>query len=172
MPITGARTSASHRGANGAASAPAAVAASVTATVQNTPKRAPSGPQTNLPIAPPTKTSVSASPMVPIEAPFAASASGKKVRNPARDAVSIMPIPNSTGKPGWRNTEGTAAAGRSGAGFAGDDGAIAGRAAKISTPAAIATAPMPSSTAAADAASRAPVASDGNTTFPTSPAVL
>src|SRR3954465_6627973 len=80
MPITGARTSASQSGANGAASAPAAVAPSVTATVQNTPKRAPSGPQTNFPIAPPTKTSVSASPMVPIGAPFA----GRAWRAPLR----------------------------------------------------------------------------------------
>src|SRR3954471_15742679 len=127
MPITGARASASQSGANGAASAPAAVAPSVTATVQNTPKRAPSGPQTNFPIAPPTKTSVSASPMVPIAPPFAASASGKKVRNPARAAVSIMPTPNRTAKPGWRNTAGVAAAGlpAAGAPAAGRGGAIA-----------------------------------------------
>src|SRR5215211_5137366 len=150
MPITGARTRASQSGANGAASAPAAVAPSVAATVQNTPKRTPSGPQTNFPIAPPTKTSVSASPMVPIAATFAASASGKKVRKPARAAVSIMPTPNSIGNPGWRNTEGVAAGGRSASGFAATGGgATAGSIARISTPAAIATAPIPSSTAAA-----------------------
>ena len=61
--------------------------------------RAPIQAQTSLPAAPPTNTSVSASPTVGSDAPFAVSRNGRKVRKPMRVAESITPIDSRMGNP-------------------------------------------------------------------------
>ncbi len=61
--------------------------------------RAPSQPQTNLPAAPPMKTSASAVPTSGVVAPLALSRNGRKVSSPMRTDVSSTPIAKSRLKP-------------------------------------------------------------------------
>src|SRR3954465_15603882 len=98
-PIGDRSTSANSSGAASSARMPSAVKPSVSQTVATTPMRAPIQAQTSLPAAPPTNTSVRASPTVGSDAPFAVSRNGRNVRNPMRVALSMIPIESSTGNP-------------------------------------------------------------------------
>ena len=63
------------------------------------PTRSATTPQTNLPAAPPAKSTASARPSPATVSPLASSRNGRNVRSAVRVAVSIMPIAASAWKP-------------------------------------------------------------------------